>query len=159
MTALSDAHLALGSSKDTKVLIFEINQKKFQSIQAHKEPITFMTKVVTEERYFQQGEGSGLASPRQDSQKKPSTSSPSQGRRCALLVTCSKDNSISLWKYDYEMKTTPTNYQKLLGFQSPPVYVMDLQDQQCIIAGDSKGEITIWDYHKSKIVYACQGKH
>jgi hypothetical protein len=28
-----------------------------------------------------------------------------------------------------------------------------------VLAGDKLGEITVWDYHKTKIIYASKGKH
>ncbi len=52
MTALSDKHLALSSSHDTKLRIFESEQKKIHSIIAHKEPITYLTKLITEDRFM-----------------------------------------------------------------------------------------------------------
>ena len=49
------------------------------------------------------------------------------------------------------MKAPMTIYNKLVGFTSPPQFVLDLQDSLSIVTGDANGEITIWDYHKTKI--------
>jgi hypothetical protein len=53
------------------------------------------------------------------------------------------------------MKAPMTIYNKLVGFTSPPQFVLDLQDSLSIVTGDANGEITIWDYHKTKIIFAC----
>jgi hypothetical protein len=52
MTALSDSHLALGSNSDTKIRVFESVSKKIHSFNAHTEPINFLSKIISEERFL-----------------------------------------------------------------------------------------------------------
>ena len=52
LTALSDIHLALASSSDSKLRIFELQTKKITTLSGHKEPITFLTKLITEELFM-----------------------------------------------------------------------------------------------------------
>ncbi|KRX02555.1 WD40-repeat-containing domain [Pseudocohnilembus persalinus] len=143
MTALSDIHLALASTTDNKLRIFESQQKKIHTIQGHSQPITYLTKIITEDKYM----------------NKSKENSRDKSNQKVLLVSASRDFSVILWTFDYDMKKNTEIYSKLIGFSNIPTTVLDLQDFQNIVTGDTSGEICIWDVHNSNVKFQDKSNH
>lgn len=164
ITALSDIHLALVSSQDTKIRIFESNQKKMQQVAGHSQPVTFISKVITEERLVSKSDkilqgNKNLSNLPYPPYSQPNAEGLPVGGKRVLLASCSMDLSVILWSFDYDMKQNPAIYQKLIGFSSSPCCLLDLEDNFSVAAGDLMGELTVWDYHRSQIIFANKGTH
>ena len=74
-------------------------------------------------------------------------------------MTTSLDKTLIMWqvlkKHSYHFE----QLQKLLGFFAPVTQIRQLKEQGVVITGDQKGELILWDFLKSKILYAFRGQH
>lgn len=76
-----------------------------------------------------------------------------------VLVTTSLDKTLIMWQVLKKNTYYFEQLQKLLGFFAPVSQMRQLKESGVLITGDQKGELILWDFLKSKILYAFRGQH